>query len=117
MRFVTNASSLVTSSNGTALTIAWSAGPSVSWTAGSTYESDQRRFETVQTGPAGESFRPTTGRAAAAGGLREPAELFSALGGRSARGDDAGVLRMVFLEMVGQPGRTSIRREIDCGEG
>src|SRR5437867_9790336 len=100
MRFATNASSPGTSSNVTALTIAWWAVRSVSWKARSTYESDQRRFETGQTGPAAKSFRRTTGRAAAAGGLREPATLLSALGGRSPGGRDAGVLRLVFLEMV-----------------
>src|SRR6266487_6837879 len=103
MRFATNASSPVTSSNGTVLTIAWWAVRSASWRAGSTYESDQRRIETGQTGPATESFWRTTGREVAAGGLREPALLLSALGRRPSGGPDAGVLRLVFLERVEQP--------------
>src|SRR6185503_20950661 len=100
MRFATDASSPVTSSNVTALTIAWWAARSVSWRARSTYEPDQRCFETGQTGPAAKSFRRTASRAAAAGGLRAPAELLSALVGRPAGARDTGLLRLVFLEMV-----------------
>src|SRR6266516_1692203 len=118
MRFATNASSPGTSSNVRALTIAWWAVPSVSWRARSTYESDQRCFETGQTGPATKSFRRTTDCAAAGGGLRAPAQLLSALVGRPARGRDAGVLRLVFLEMVEQQSRTPIRRRGgERGEG
>src|SRR6266566_8484233 len=105
MRFATNASSPVTSSNVTALTVAWWAVRSASWRAGSTYESDQRCFETGQTGqtgPTAKSFRRTTSRAFAAGGLREPAKLLSALGGRPAGNRDAGMLRLVFPDMVEQ---------------
>src|SRR5437899_1597088 len=118
MRFATNASSPVTSSNVTALTIAWWAVRSVSWRAGSTYESDQRCFETGQTGPAAKSFWRTANRAVVFGGLRAPAKLLSARAGRPAGGRDAGVLRLVFLEMVEQQRRTPIRRRGgERGEG
>src|SRR6266702_2049027 len=113
MRIATNASSPVTSSNVTALTIAWWAVRFVSWRARSTYESDQRCVETGQTGPAAKSVRRTTDRATPARGLRAPVKLLSALAGRPAVGRDAGVLRLVFLEMVGQQRRTPIRRRGD----
>src|SRR5580765_6401496 len=115
MPFATNAFSPATSSNGTALITAWWAARSVSWRAGSTYEPDQRRIEAGQAGAAGESFRRTTGRAAAAGGRREPAKLLSALRGCTAGRRDTGVLRLVFLEMVKQP--RPICRDSERGEG
>src|SRR5437867_636272 len=117
MRFATNASSPVMSSNVTASTIAWWAARSVSWRARSKYEPDQRRLEPGQTSPATESLRRTTGRAAPAGGLLEPAQLPSALSGRPPGAGDAGVLRLVFLEMVEQPRRTPIRRGGERDEG
>src|SRR6185503_12566843 len=103
MPYATNASSPVTSSNGTALTFAWWVARSASWRAGSTYEHDQRCLEAGETGAGGESVRRTTGRAAAAGGQCGPPELLSARCGRPADGRPAGLLRLVFLEMGGPP--------------